>query len=377
MSSKRLQTVVPKKVIKTTKNTTDPKSVLSKNNNNTQIDSDSDFYEESKYDEIKFTNKKIILNTINKEDKEDKPNITKIEVKSRSQPDYNPLLFSEDSEKSQFRAIKYAWSTLKKYKLPNQENYRIIKSHPGHYVNFGCEAGEIKNPHWLVYDKVTKEEYYIMYCETNAYTKFSKEDYTEVINPENNVYPSWHFHIGTGYISTRTYPNNNHQYYYLHQLICQKHQDKKFKTQSVDHMNRDKLDNRFSNLRFATQSQQNQNTEKRERKYNAIDLPKGIDHKQMPKYVGYKSENYGPDKKHFRDGFVIEKHPYQNILSKLKATGQVLDANFPSRWYTTKSMQISLDDKLKLAVKKRKDYDDEFKNNCPEEYNQWIKISGI
>ncbi len=366
MSTKKLAVSIPKKVVRGTVSLSEDDK-LDRCIKTKEIiqDDDYDHYEESNFDEIKFTNKRII---------ELKKEIKSVN-KSRTQPDFNPLLFSEDSEKSKITLIKKAWNTLNKYELPNKEKYRIITSHPGHFVNFGCDAGFVKNPHWLVYDKISKEEYYIMYCETNSYTKFSKEDYKEVINPENNVYPSWHYHEGTGYISTRTYPTNNHQYLYLHQLICQKHQDKKFKTQSVDHMNRDKLDNRFSNLRFATQSQQNQNTEKRERKYNAKTLPDGIQQKDMPKYVGYKSENYGPDKKHFRECFVLEKHPYQNILIKLKANGQEVDANFPTRWSTTKSMQLKLKDKLELAIKKRKDYDEEFKNKYPEEYNQWIKIT--
>jgi hypothetical protein len=356
-------------------------------------DKDTENYENTKYDEIKFTNKRILISQSTKKDKDtnnyDNYENTKYdeiiftnrrilisespkkEVKTRKPPNYNILLYAEDSDKSTVSFIKKAWDSLNNYVFPEANNYIIKKKHPGHFVNFGCDAGILKNPYWLVYDKRLKEEYYMMFCEPDKYTKFSKKDYQNIINPEENIYPSWHFHEATGYISTRTYPNNDNNYYYLHQLICQKHQDKKFKTQSVDHINRDKLDNRNENLRFLTQSQQNQNTIKRERKYNAQNLPEGINQKDMPKYVGYKSEKYGPNKIHFRFGFVIEKHPYQNILK----SKNIKDENFPIRWYTTKSMKVSSTEKIQEARDKRKAYDEQFKLKFKNEYDEWKKIS--
>ena len=323
-------------------------------------DTEIDNYENTVHDEIKFTNKRIIMT-----------NLPKKEIQHRTPPNYNILLYAEDSNKSKVSFIKKAWDSLEKYTFPEANNYIIKKKHPGHFVNFGCDAGILKNPYWLVYDKRLKDEYYMMFCEPDNYTKFSKEDFKIVINPEENIYPSWHFHEGTGYISTRTYPNNDNNYYYLHQLICQKHNNKEFKTQSVDHINRDKLDNRNTNLRFLTQSQQNQNTVKRERKYNAQKLPEGINQKDMPKYVGYKSEKYGPNNIHFRFCFVIEKHPYQNILK----SKNIKDEDFPIRWYTTKSMKVDSNVKLQQAIDKRKAYDEQFELNYKTEYDNWKKIS--
>ena len=323
------------------------------NNNNTPLDS------------IDFPKKRIIFDKCDDSKKVDhtRENVSLVNM--------NTQLFKNNSEKSTFIMIKNAWNTLTNYKIPI--NYKIILSHPGHFITLGHYSGALKNAHWLVRDENTKEEYYIMHCNGDYYTKFSKEDYKDVINPSENHYPTWHYEKN-GYILTKSY-NLDRGHMYLHQLICQKHQEKKFITQSVDHINREKIDNRLTNLRFATQSQQNQNTEKRERKYNAQDLPDGIGQKEMPKYVGYKSEKYGPDKKHFRNGFIIEKHPYQNILCKLKTAGQKIDDEFPIRWNTTKSMQIKLRDKLELVIKKRKEYDEEFKNKYPKEYKEWIKIS--
>ena len=56
----------------------------------------------------------------------------------------------------------------------------IKKSHPGHFVTMGSNAGSLKNPHWLIQDE-NDDEYYIMYCEKDGFTKFSKEDYSDII----------------------------------------------------------------------------------------------------------------------------------------------------------------------------------------------------
>jgi len=246
----------------------------------------------------------------------------------------NQDLFKEKSNKSRNEDIKAAWKTLQEYELPDKDNLIIKKSHPGHFVTMGCSTGSIKNPHWLVIDKKTKEEYYILYCEKDGYTKFSVEDYYDVINPEDHIYPTWSYH-STGYIASRSYRSTDTMTY-LHQVICKKYNKKKIATLSVDHKNRDKLDNRKENLRFATQSEQNQNTDKRNRKYNAKKLPDGLKQEDMPKYVLYYSEKYGPNKDKFREWLNVEKHPKQN----------------GKKWSTSKAMQISIQEKLEQAKAK-------------------------
>lgn len=128
---------------------------------------------------------------------------------------------------------------------------------------------------------------------------------------------------------------------YLHQLIAKTELGKCKEGESVDHINRNKLDNRIENLRWASQSLQNSNTDKRNRKHNAKPLPDGLKQTDIPKYVVYYHEILNKETGRFREFFKIEKHP------KLEKP-----------WIGTKSKEISIQDKLKLTIDKLKELDD-------------------
>ena len=149
---------------------------------------------------------------------------------------------------------------------------------------------------------------------------FDIDDFERVIERK------WFATTGGKYISCQLYVNNERKALALHNFIMNKFDfPGKGAKESVDHINRNSLDNRKSNLRITSQTLQNINQRKKPR---TASLPEGIS--DLPRHIWYIKANglHG-------DRFCVE----------LKTEGIA--------WKTTSSKKVSVEDKLKQAIAKR------------------------
>lgn len=218
------------------------------------------------------------------------------------------------------------------------KNYDVIEYISGHVYTTGRTANIMKNPIWKVL--IDEKEYYLMYCETESLCKLCPDSYKIIKNYHNDIgrNVTW-YKSSNGYIQSHNFKSD--KTYYIHQIIMDcRGNGRGTKNISVDHIDRDRLNNTLENLRLATREIQQQNSKgslagtKRERKHNAIDLPSGITQDMMRKYVVYYHEWLDKDKTKGREFFKVESHP------KLKDV-----------WFSSKSNKVSIQEKLNQANK--------------------------
>lgn len=210
-------------------------------------------------------------------------------------------------------------------------NYNVKEYIPGHYSKNGVDPYYMKNPIWKINDN--GKEYLLMYCEKNTIVKLCEKaldkiiEYETIQNEGKKI--TFHKHIN-GYILS------SNQSLFIHQIITGCYGNGKgTKDISVDHIDRNKLNNTWENLRIATREEQELNSKgiidgtKRARKSSAKPLPNGIIQNMLKKYVVFYEDYADKEKKRLRQYFKIEKHPK---LDKI--------------WIGCKSNTISIQEKL-------------------------------
>jgi hypothetical protein len=215
--------------------------------------------------------------------------------------------------------------------------YTIINRIKGHVKHMGTDSGKEKNPLWLVRDNNNNESLF-MFCEPESIVQLCKDSYSKIeeyeYNNNNGDKITWHKHTN-GYIL------GSGCMLFMHQIIMDCYGNGRGTGNiSVDHIDRNPLNNSLVNLRVATREEQQSNSKgvldgtKRERQCQARSLPEGISQNDLPKYVTYNVNIWDKEQNKSRDFFRIEGHP---LLT-------------PKIWESTKSMLVSIQDKLKVTL---------------------------
>ena len=240
----------------------------------------------------------------------------------------------------------------------------------GQKINSGCKTGKIRNSYCSVKD-TTDTEYYISIVNENddktSIMLFNDIDKFRKI--ENVNYPIW-YKLSNGYIGTTIRYNNKKVFRYFHQHVMN-HYSNDDKTQTIDHINRNTLDNRLSNLRIINQSHQNHNQKDRSRGTNlTTDLQQLKQY--IPKNIYYRKQS--TDAKGLTHG--------EHFEIEIKFTTPD-NAKHRMRRKTTKSQDTKLPYKLIQAIKIKyqiiygskslQNYLDIFSQNNLDKYTQETK----
>lgn len=234
---------------------------------------------------------------------------------------------------------------------------RVVENNFNQVNGTECTILRIKSE---TYDyKTVVDTKYVKYLELFSWNKLNTDDGVYFCATNTNE-------SNKGCVAKLELPFEYGKQLLLHRLIaCMANHPHPDGHNTVDHIDRETLDNREANLRWATQTKQNQNTDKRTRKIGARELPEDIQG-PLPKYVTWNvsRETTKAGKVLERKFFRIEKHPAQKEKT----------------WTTTKKASVSNEDKLKEAREKLAELnallepEDGSRDTLFQEYNQIISV---
>lgn len=164
---------------------------------------------------------------------------------------------------------------------------------------------------------------------------------------------AWHFASGN-YISSGIIHESRKKELYLHNLVMNRLEHPgKGANESIDHINRNGLDNRKENLRLITQTQQNVNQSKKKR---SVTLPNDFPIKleDIPRHIWYVRANglHG-------DRFAIEFKTEKIV------------------WKTTSSKAVSIQEKLKQAKEKLNEFYIQYPHLDPDNSSRLNEIKEL
>ena len=232
----------------------------------------------------------------------------------------------------------------------NISMYDIISSYEGHKQPIGKSANKIRNKYWKVKSKKdndTEKEFYIMETHTNTdnkkYFSFSLSSLAKIKKIKSIINPTWYI-ASNGYAITHV----DKTCIYLHQHLMDFYGQKSAlntnnKINSVDHINRDTLDNRISNLRIYNQTQQNINKNEIARTIKKLPQDCLFNENDIPKYIQFKPT------KTFTTSTGTTTHN-QHFVVECKLTYPVKKK---ISWKTTKNKDKSIYFKFIQAIKLR------------------------
>jgi len=184
------------------------------------------------------------------------------------------------------------------------------------------KCGRPSNPIVYYHAEHNSKAYTVMkiqFHDDYIYSIIDREDFDKVKD-----HP-WHY-TSNAYVSRTIRVDGSYKALYVHNLVMGRFEHTgKGSKESIDHINRNGLDNRKENLRLITQTEQNLN---QGRKGRTMVLPtdSGIHPEDIPKHIWYIKANG-----HHGDRFGIDLKT-ENL-----------------KWKTTSAKNVSLPDKLQTA----------------------------